>query len=413
MLHDTPLREAHQQYLAARTEKPAAAGTTDRPGAARAESVQPVELEYLPYGPADQQETTCELVATFGEVEGEYAAIRRGAGLMDCPHRGTLLVTGADRQSFLNNMLTNDLGNLEAGMTRSAFWLNRKGRIDADLVLVEAGDRLLIDVDVHQAEATAASLSEFIFTEDVIIKDISDDMHRIAVCGPRALELVADASGDESFMLGSSCAAQAVIAGHDVMVVRHDQTGEVALDLFVGYDNATAVWNDLLKRSERFGEDAKYIRPVGWYAYNIARIEAGSPLFNIDFGPTNLPHETGIVHDRVNFAKGCYRGQEIVARMENLGKPKQMLTGLRVDGELLPVAGGQVFAKAEDGSMGDAIGAVTSSTLSPMLGAVPIAFAMLKSDYTDSGKEILVNAEGEQLPATTHELRFLPTKEPA
>src|SRR5690606_29066413 len=104
--------------------------------------IAPAQLEWIAYGPpipsaeegpVGAASESVEIVATFGEFEAEYAAIRRGAGVLDCPQRGTLLVTGADRKEFLQRMVTADLAKLEAGIARSAFWLNRKGRIDADL----------------------------------------------------------------------------------------------------------------------------------------------------------------------------------------------------------------------------------------------------------------------------------------
>ena len=156
-------------------------------------------------------------------------------------------------------------------------------------------------------------------------------------------------------------------------------------------------------------------RPAGWFATNTARIEAGTPYFRIDFGPTNLPAESGVLNSRVSFTKGCYPGQEVVARMQHLGKPKQKLIGLRVEGDLLPVSDAQVFAIAEGTSighqmghqLGDQLGVITSSGLAPMLGAVPVAFAMISSRAYEIGTKVLVNAEGEQAIATVTPLAFL------
>ena len=105
--------------------------------------------------------------------------------------------------------------------------------------------------------------------------------------------------------------------------------------------------------------------------------------------------------------KGCYPGQEVVDRMHNLGKPKQKLVGLRIEGELLPVADAQVFAFVEGGSIGDPVGIVTSSGLAPMLGAVPVAFAMVASSAYEVGTRVLVNAEGAQVAAVVTQLAFL------
>src|SRR5439155_17574914 len=117
-------------------------------------------------------------------------------------------------------------------------------------------------------------------------------------------------------------------------------------------------------------------RRIGWHAYNIARIEAGWPIFNIDFGPDSLPHETGVLEDRVSFKKGCYLGQEVVARMQSLGHPKQRLVGLKAKEwttsggeEGVPEEGTRVYAQArgqEGGQPPEVVGAVTSSAASPM-----------------------------------------------
>ena len=122
-----------------------------------------------------------------------------------------------------------------------------------------------------------------------------------------------------------------------------------------------------------------------------------------------------MLNSRVSFTKGCYPGQEVVARMQHLGKPKQKLIGLRVEGDLLPVSDAQVFAIAEGTSighqmghqLGDQLGVITSSGLAPMLGAVPVAFAMISSRAYEIGTKVLVNAEGEQAIATVTPLAFL------
>jgi folate-binding protein YgfZ len=117
------------------------------------------------------------------------------------------------------------------------------------------------------------------------------------------------------------------------------------------------------------------------------------------------PAEAGIVERTVSFTKGCYLGQEIVARMQNLGHPKRVLAGLRMNDERMPTAGAQVM---EAGEAGGVIGAVTSSTISPMLGNIAIAFAVMKWGRHRPGEAVLVPAEGVQRRATVQSLVFLP-----
>jgi folate-binding protein YgfZ len=406
MRHESPLRKQHADYQRSRPQpEPADA---QRPGAARGRREGVPEVEFVPYEPLGSDAPPgCELVATYGDLESEYAAIRRGAAFFDSPHRGTIVITGAERGEFLNRMVTQELQNLRAGIARETFWLNRKGRIEADLFLIELGDRLLVSVDLDRAAITAESLSGFVFTEDVTIADATASYHHIAVHGPEALALLA-AAGAGGGDLDALTARDTAIGGVETVLARRDQAGEVGLELIVPYARAEAVWAALLAAGDAAPGGARRARPVGWYAVNVARIEAGTPLYGIDFGPENLPHETGVLHERVSFTKGCYLGQEIVARIESQGRPRQVLVGLRPVKDLLPVAGAPVYARDEqdpDGT-GPPIGAVTSSTLAPMLGTVPVAFAMIRSEYAAPDSIVLVSAEGEHAEAVVGGLRF-------
>ncbi len=396
MLRESPLRKHLAGWPRRRVPDPQAA--TDRPGAAQGSQSEPPEIVYLDYAAAGDVPTVgCELVATFGDLESEYAALRRGAGLLDSPHRATILITGADRRDFLNRMLTQELKDLHAGDVYRSFWLNRRGRIIADLLLAELGDRLLLDLDVHSAQEAVASLKEFVVVEDVEISDAGDTLHHVAVHGPQAPEVIAAATGTPSLPDARAC--ELLIGGVQVVAIRVNQTGVAGFELIMPRGEAEAVWEALLVAGDATGP-ARRVRPVGWHAFNIARIEAGTPLFNIDFGSQNLPHETGVIKDRVSFTKGCYLGQEIVARTENLGRPKQQLVGLRPVRDLLPEAGTEVLAD------GKPVGVVTSSTLSPMLGSAPIAFAMVKTGHNALGSTVQLEAEGEQTEAVVGAMQF-------
>ncbi len=402
MLRESPLRKHLAGWPRRRVPDPEAA--SHRPGAAQGSQTEPPEIVYLDYaGGGDGLTGGCELVATFGDLESEYAAVRRGAGILDSPHRATIVVTGADRRDFLNRMLTQELKTLDAGGVYRSFWLNRRGRILADLLLAELGDRLLLDLDVHGAQEAVASLSEFLVAEDVEIKDAGESLHHLAMHGPQAPAVIAAATGTPGVPLEGACELR--IGGVEVVAIPVDQTGGAGFELIMPGHEAEAVWDALLAAGEAIGQGRR-VRPVGWHAFNIARIEAGTPLYNIDFGPENLPHESGVLRERVSFTKGCYLGQEIVARTENLGKPKQQLVGLRPVRDLLPEAGTEVLAD------GKPVGVVTSSTLSPMLGSAPIAFAMLRSQAGAVGTTVQLEAEGEQTEAVVGALRFYEAPSP-
>ncbi|MBL9141633.1 MAG: aminomethyltransferase family protein [Phycisphaerae bacterium] len=388
---------------------------------ARVESMRlggvPVAAEWIRYGEDAPTAPAPEIVATYGLLELEYAAFRRGAAVMDRPDRATIRVTGAQRVEFLNRMVTQELKGMSAGAVRSAFWLNRKGRIDADLLLCEVPDAqfMLIDVDVHDAARTVKSLEEFIFGEDVQVVDDAAAWARLSVHGPGGTALLQEAGANTDALralgVDRSC-VQLQLVGADVVVARRDQCAGPGLELWVPMAHAAAVWDALVSQHDQAEAGRRRARPAGWYAYNIARIEGGTPLFRIDFGVDNLPHETGVLRERVSFQKGCYLGQEVVARMESLGHPKQRLVALRTEQDLLPTAGSPVFERAADGEPGNPVGAITSSALSPMLGAAPIAFAMVKYAHSDAGATLVAPAEGGRTAVTVQPtLVFVPQPE--
>lgn len=369
---------------------------------ARVESVRlggvPVAVEWLPYG-VGAETPAADIVATYGLLELEYGAFRRSAAVMDRVDRATLMVTGADRVEFLNRMVTQELKDLGAGQVRRALWLNRKGRIQADLLISECGTHIVIDVDCHDAAATVRTLREFIFSEDVQIRDASDEWRRLSVHGPAAVHVLAmlgaSAEAVEPLERADGCCLLTANGVH-CLAARNDQCATLGVELWAPAAHAAAVFDALMDVPEPQQQGRKLVRPAGWYAYNMARIEGGTPLFHVDFGPDNLPHESGVLHQRTSFKKGCYLGQEIVARMESLGKPKQQLVSLRVMQDCLPTAGSPVLEQCADGALGSPVGAVTSSALSPLLGSAPVAFAMVKSSHAAPGTVLIAPAEGER-----------------
>ncbi len=372
-----------------------------------------------PYAAPGDPVLVVEVIQAFGPMPLEYAAIRTSCGLLDLPHRAVIEATGADRLDFLNRMVTQELRGQQPMHARRSFWLNRKGRIDADLRVIELGDRTLLELDAHALKRTLETLPAFIFTEDVAFRDATSEIHRLDLHGLTAATLIDHAAEPASTRCAASLqdgeAVIARIAAADVIVLRDDSAGVPGLELFVPTSAATRVFDRLLDAGgwrwdapETFdpGTERARVRPIGWLAYNVARIEAGTPLYYLDFGPDSLPHETGLLHDRVSFRKGCYLGQEVVARMESLGQPKQRLVALRFDAPgdgretPQPVTGDAVLA---DDANEKPIGAVTSSTISPMLGGVPICFAMVRSAHAAPGTRLTVEANGEPVGATVQD----------
>lgn len=372
---------------------------------------QLAEAAVLPYAPAGAGESdVVEVVASYGEPELEYAAIRRGCALIDQPNRAVLEAAGPDRLEFLNRMLTQELKGFEPLQVRRSFWLNRKGRIDADLALIELGDRLLIDVDIHAARRAIEGLSAYLITEEVALRDLTAEYHRLALHGPTAADLLSavtapvDSSITPLSGLGADRAGRVMFGDVPLIVFRDDLTGDPGLELLLPVGSAEPLYQRLLEVGAQHDHEPPEaasrfrLRPAGWHALNVARIEAGRPLYNIDFGVDSLPAETGVIADRVSFTKGCYLGQEIVARMHARGHPKRILVGLKLQPPAgspaeacQPDTGAAVFLAGQEES--DPIGAVTSSAVSPMLGAALIALAQVKFEHARPGVPLSVRTD--------------------
>ncbi|MBA4028568.1 MAG: hypothetical protein C0475_05455 [Planctomyces sp.] len=369
--------------------------------------------------PAHQAGEPIDFVQAYAPLELEYAVIRKSAGLVDSPQRSVVEVTGADRLAFLNRMMTQELKEwtLGAGLWRSArsFWLSRKGRIDADVRLLNLPDRVLIDADACAVGRLLQTLGDYVIADDVTLRDLTAALHRLELHGPGAAAALASVAarslgGAPVGEIAPGGVSQVEIAGHSVIVERFDLTGEIGLHLTTPVQGAQAVYRALLALAAHnapghSGPNPRpLLRPIGWQAVNMARVEAGQAQYLIDFGPDTLPAETGLLDDRVSFTKGCYLGQEIVARMRSLGHPKRRLVCVRLEAQgdadvpLLPEAGAPVLVAPAAGDDADgqwvAAGAVTSATISPMLGRRPIALAMVGWAQVRDGLPVRVPALG-------------------
>jgi folate-binding protein YgfZ len=391
-MHDA-LHALHAEFARGEAQRRAGA-VAQAPGAGeRGAGILPADgqVHYLPW--ADGGDPVALVPASYGSVEVEYAALRRGCALLDGCARGIIRVRGKDRLDVLQRMLTQDLRGLESGGVRRSFWLNRKGRIDADLSVVAFDDHWLLECDALDAPGAATSLSSFIFNEDIeLVHDAT--LRVLSLAGPSTFEALTAVGADTGVLAPSDARSCMVhVAGIPCHAWRLDWFGVPTVHLACAAERAAELWKALLAQVD-LAHGRRRVRPCGWYAQNIARIEAGEPWCHVDFGRESLPHESGVLRERVSFTKGCYLGQEIVARMESLGKPKQVVAALRIVGDALPSAGEQVFSLTEGGGLAEQVGAVTSSTLSPMLGAVSIALATVRTAHAASGTILAVNAEG-------------------
>lgn len=384
--------------------------------------------EFIGYGPADNPVAIAD---SFGSFETEYAAIRRHVGILHLPQTGLIQLAGDDVKPFLHDMLSQDINAMTGGQTKRTFLLDAEGHVLADAYLHHGDASTWLELDRFDIDSTIKMLDSRLFAEDVTLENIADDKTAIALLGPASAQLLAKvATHSVNTMTTDDIIAMAdtthvvTIDGHPVSVCRRDLGQTLGLRLFVPTEHAEAIHRQLLDAAgyeadsevdAEFAErrrDSLRGRPVGWSAYNTARIESGQAVYHIDFGPDSLPAEAGekAFEDAVSLTKGCWLGQEAVARMHNLSHPKRLLVGLKLPAEALPVAGSQVFENDEDkrakAPRGGQVGGITSSALSPLLGRAGLAFAVMKWGRHKPGTKVAVPVEGEMVEAEVSGLYF-------
>ncbi|WP_290815489.1 aminomethyltransferase family protein [Halovivax sp.] len=333
------------------------------------------------------------VVEHYGRPERAHRAVRNGVGLCELAY-GVVVVEGDDRVEYVDNVVSNRVPN-EDGRGCYAVLLDPQGRIETDLYVYHAGERLLCFTPPDRAGPLAEEWAEKVFIQDVDVREATDEFAIFGVHGPAATEKVASvlngaASPDERFAFVRGSMGDA-----GVSVIRTDAlAGEESYEVVCATDDAPAVYDTLSVR----GLNAA---PFGYRTWDTLTLEAGSPLFDTELEGT-IPNVLGL-RTALDFEKGCYVGQEVVSRVENRGQPSRRVTGLALEGAgdgatTVPEPGAAVFA-------GDAaVGEVTRAAVSPTL-EEPIALSLV--EFGLEADEVTVRVGGEEVPAVRRELPFV------
>jgi tRNA-modifying protein YgfZ len=300
------------------------------------------------------------------ELDGQYRMLREGAGVVDRSERGKLLVSGSDAFEFLQGQLTNDLEPLGAGEGCYAALLDRKGHMQADMrVLRLDGDRIWLDLERAATDAVVRHLSLYRVGQEVEISDQTADGAILSAIGPGAVA----ASGAEG-LRPEYAHRELEVGGARCRAVVTD----LGIDLICAAADAGALTASLVDAgAERVSEAAA----------EILRVESGRPRFDREMSSATIPQEAGIDDRAVSFTKGCYIGQETVARLHYRGRPNRHLRGLRLE---RPAADGDPIALD-----GRDVGRVGTAVVSPVQG--PIALAVIRRE-AEPGSRVAVGEAG-------------------
>jgi folate-binding protein YgfZ len=324
--------------------------------------------------------------AGIAGIAGEVQALREGCALVDLSWGGRLEVLGADRLRFLNAYVTCDVKALNPGEGAYGFVTSPQGRILSDVVVLALADRLWLQLPPGREEALAAHLRKYILADRVELRPL-EDMLPLALVGPGAAEALGGAELPGAELPGENWRhLRAKVHGTEVELQRAGRLGAEAYILWVSASIAGPLVETLL--------ELPGIVPAGFEALEVLRTEAGLPRFGRDFGPESFPQETGAA-EAVSYTKGCYLGQEVVARIHYRGGVQKTLRGLDFGAGPAPEPGTPLSFEGRE------VGKATTVVDSVALGH-PIGLGILHKRGAEPGTRLDLPSGG------TAEVRELP-----
>ncbi|MCC7422804.1 MAG: aminomethyltransferase family protein [Planctomycetaceae bacterium] len=319
--------------------------------------------------------------ANYGDARAEELAARNEAALFDVTGRTHLTLTGRDRARFLHGFCTNDVKRLTAGEGCEAFVTNLKGRILEHILIAVAAEAIEVSGTAGFEEPLYAHLDRYLITDDVQIARRSDELAELFVSGPKAASLV-NAVADGSGSIPPYAHHNVSIAGVPCAVQRLDLLGTMGYLVTVPRGDMESMQRALTQAGAR---------PAGADVFDALRIESGLPLYGVDLSEDNLAQEAMRTEQCISFKKGCYLGQEPIARLDALGHVNRQLTAMRFATDALPAAGTALLT-----ADGKDAGKISSAARVPSTGQI-IAMGMVRSAFAKPGSELFIEVAGNRV----------------
>jgi folate-binding protein YgfZ len=304
-----------------------------------------------------------DVVVAYAGLNAEYDAITSGAIVIDRSHRGRMRFFGPTSGDALTGLVTSDVLGLAVGHGQYGAALSSKGRIVADARIFATADGYLVDTPARAWPAFAAMVKKYVNPRASGYRDESHAIRDLGIFGRDARRIAAALTGIDADVLGAMAPyahAAATVDDAAVTVIRSPELAVEGYELLVPFEAFDRVWRDIV---------AAGATPAGLAAWEVARVEAGRPEWGIDIDDTTIPQEANFDElNAISYTKGCYIGQEVVARVHFRGHVNRHLRGLRAAGSDAPPTGAQLI---DDG--GNHVGDVRSSVSSPRLGGIALA----------------------------------------
>ena len=331
-----------------------------------------------------------EVPRNYGLGDAEILNVRRSAGVIDLGDRTKVRVEGPDRTTFLNSLVTGDVQGLPPGRAMTTLLLTEKGKVTGDLRILARPDAYLLDIDPLVADAVVGSIERHLISDEVTLTRAR--AAHLGVYGPAARGLLARALGttlppvplDAMFDLALGGGARLWLLGVDT-------SGTAGIDAISLDDDLAVLWRRLLDLGAT---------PFGRDALETLVIEAGRPRAGVDMDETTIALEARM-EPLISYTKGCYLGQETIARATHQGHVNRILVGLEIEGDYPPDPRAKLWTPE-----GKEVGFVTSATYSPTVRRM-IALGYARVGFDEPGTRLLVDRSGWQLRATVAPLPFV------
>jgi glycine cleavage system T protein len=336
-----------------------------------------------------------EMPLHYGSPEAEHAAVRQGVGIADLSHRGRLNVTGDDRIKWLQSVISNDILPLKPGQGLYSSFLSHKGRMLTYFRVYMLAESLMLEDVGEIGDTTFQALRKFLlYGTKAKLENCADSWGLLLASGPKAPDLVKAAFGADVGGLPPLSFITQEIDGRRALLIRTEETGEVDIEVLIPIDGLLTAWEQLRSAGQPMG-----LKPLGTEAREMLRMEAGLPKAGPDLNEEIVPPEANLEGKAFSLSKGCYPGQEVVARMDTYGSVRRRLVGLALKDPVVPPKGSKLFSGDRE------VGWISSAVCSPSVGGV-IAFGFPQRDFSKPGTALTVDINGQRHDALVRQLPF-------
>ena len=338
----------------------------------------------------------CGIPDFYTDITAEVENVRNGIGVIDLSDRGKLKLSGKEHLKLLQGMLTNDVVKLENSKGLYATSLTVKGKIMTDMRVHKVDDYIMLDLEPGINEIYGPHLIKYRLSYKADIEDITESLSLFHLCGPDSTEFIKNSFSTDQVPLNEFDSVKLDYEGREILIIKINRTGETGYDFYADGETGFKAWSMITDGSGKNG-----VRPFGLKTLDTLRVEAGIPVLGKDMDENTIPIEAGL-WNALDFEKGCYIGQEVIARIKWRGRVNWHLCGFRINefnDALKP--GSELYVEDKK------VGRLTSCVHSPTLNTA-IALGYIRREYNEEGVNVDIKClDNSYLKAVVSALPFI------